>query len=177
MSPLTSADALALVRHIGANDPGLRSAPDSALQPLLDVTGGTPFLIRLAVRQYLSSHHPLDQVLRRLRQLRDKAATDLADQVRSYLYVESLRELERRHGEEIADSLLGAFCVKGRGDAFRFAELGEVSGIDDKDGFGAVLSTACQLSLITSFGDASKATLEQGYTIHSLLYDFTCGLR
>ncbi|WP_410634873.1 NB-ARC domain-containing protein [Amycolatopsis sp. cmx-4-83] len=176
VSPLSSADALALVRHIGANDPGLRSAPDSALQPVLDVTGGTPFLIRLAVRQYLSSHHPLDQVLHRLRELRDEAAPDLAAQVRSYLYVESLRELERRHGEEFADALLGAFCVKGRGDAFRFAELGEVSGIDDEDGFGAVLSTACQLSLITSFGDASEATLDRGYTIHSLLYDFTCGL-
>lgn len=177
VSPLSSADALALVRHIGAGDPGLRSAPDSALQPVLDVTGGTPFLIRLAVRQYLSSHHPLDHVLRRLRQLRDEAAPDLADQVRSYLYVESLRELERRHGEEVADALLGAFCVKGRGDAFRFTELGEVSGIDDEHGFGAVLSTACQLSLITSFGEASEATLERGYTIHSLLYDFTCGLQ
>lgn len=176
VSPLSTADALALVRHIGANDPGLRSAPDSALQPILDVTGGTPFLIRLAVRQYLSSHHPLDQVLHRLRELRDEAVPDLAAQVRSYLYVESLRELERRHGEQVADALLGAFCVKGRGDAFRFAELGEVSGIDEKDRFGAVLSTACQLSLITSFGDASEATLERGYTIHSLLYDFTCGL-
>jgi hypothetical protein len=177
VSPLSSPDALAFVRHIGAGDPGLRSAPDSALQPVLDVTGGTPFLIRLAVRQYLSSHHPLDHVLRRLRQLHEEAAPDLADQVRAYLYVESLRELERRHGEEVADALLGAFCVKGRGDAFRFAELGEVSGIDDEDVFGAVLSTACQLSLITSFGEASEATLEQGYTIHSLLYDFTCGLR
>jgi hypothetical protein len=33
------------------------------------------------------------------------------------------------------------------------------------------------LSVITSFGDPTRATLDRNYTIHSLLYDFTCGLR
>jgi NB-ARC domain-containing protein len=172
--PLSHSDALALVRHIGNDDPDLSTAPDIALEPVLDATGRTPFLIRLAIRQYLSSHHPLDHVLQRLRQLQDTPA--LAGRVRSYLYVESLRELERQHGENLADALLGAFCVKGRGDAFQFGELSKISGIKDEDEFGAVLSTACQLSLITSFGDASGGVLSRGYTVHSLLYDFTCGL-
>jgi hypothetical protein len=175
--PLGTADSARLIRHLGANDPELAAAADRALQPMLQVTEGNPFLIKLTVQQYLSSHRPLDHVLRSLRQVSDKNTPNLAHRVRSYLYTTSLAELERRYGEENADALLASFCVKGRGDAFTYDELAGVSGIDDADDFAAVLTAACQLSIVTSFGDPTKTTLDRNYTVHSLLYDFTCGTR
>lgn len=175
--PLKVEDALHLVRHLGADDPGLRQADDRLLTPVLDATEGNPFLIKLIVQQYLSSHRPLDRVMDELRRVRsDQEGLDnLASRVRTYLYTNSLLELEHRHGEEYADALLAAFCIKGRGDAFDYDELADVSGIDDADAFASVLTTACQLSLVTSFGDVSAGVLGRRYTIHSLLYDFTCG--
>jgi hypothetical protein len=116
-----------------------------------------------------------------MRDLRNLQATSadkesLAGIARSYLYTASLQELERRRGTAGADALLASFCVKGRGDSFDYDELEQISGIEPAADFLDALSTACQLSIVTSFGDSSTDTLQRRYTIHSLLYDFTCGI-
>jgi NB-ARC domain-containing protein len=175
--PLGRSDSVLLIRHLGLGDPDLQSAADGVLEPVLSATEGNPFLIKLAVQQYLSSHRPLNRVMQDLRRLKDEHddAPSLARRIRTYLYTASLQELERRCGEDAADALLATFCVKGRGDGFGYEELAEVSGIIERDQFDAVLTTACQLSIVTSFGDLSGDSLGRRYTIHSLLYDFTCG--
>ena len=154
--PLDAADSMRLIQYLGAGDPALSSATESVLAPVLLVTEGNPFLVKLLVQQYLSSHRPLDHVLHDLRQLRDEHEPNLGHQVRSYLYTGSLTELERRQGEQNADALLASFCVKGRGDAFGYEELAGVSGIENARDFGNVLTTACQLSLVTSFGELTS---------------------
>ncbi|ADJ44192.1 hypothetical protein AMES_2369 [Amycolatopsis mediterranei S699] len=176
--PLSPEDSVLFIKHLSMADPDLQEAGDRALAPILDATEGNPFLIKLAVQQYLSSHRPLDHVLRDLRDLRAASGggEGLAETARSYLYTASLQELERRRGTADADALLASFCVKGRGDSFHYDELEQISGIQPAAGFLATLSTACQLSIVTSFGDGSIDQLRRRYTIHSLLYDFTCGM-
>jgi hypothetical protein len=176
--PLSPEDSVRFIKHLSVADPDLQEAGDRALAPILDATEGNPFLIKLAVQQYLSSHRPLGHVLRDLRYLQAASGGEegLAESARSYLYTASLQELERRRGTAGADALLASFCIKGRGDSFDYDELEQISGIEPATDFPATLSTACQLSIVTSFGDWSTDELQRRYTIHSLLYDFTCGI-
>ncbi|WP_173160391.1 phosphorylase family protein [Phytohabitans suffuscus] len=178
LRPLEDISAVALIRHLGAADPDLRSADERALRPILDVTDGNPFLIKLVVRHFLSSHLPLDRLLNEFRQLGglDDERRSLAGRLRSHLYLRSLRELERRFGAESVMALMSSFCVKGKGDMFTYDELSAVSGLANSELFSKVLTGACQLSLVTAFGDSSTpGKLDRAYTIHGLLYEFTCG--
>lgn len=178
VAELRQADAVTLIKYLGRDDEALSTAPVRLLAPILDLTGGNPFLIRLAIRQYLASHRPLDLVMDEFRALPadpSGGGTSLASSIRDYLYVRSLTELERRYGVADADAIMATFCAKGKGDSFSYEDLQTMSGIAEP-AFGGVLSGACQLSLVTSFGRMNQRALDRGYTIHSLLYDYTCNV-
>lgn len=63
LSGLRPEDALAFVRHLGSADPDLREADREVLAPVLTVTEGNPFLIKLVIRQYLATRRSLDRVM------------------------------------------------------------------------------------------------------------------
>jgi hypothetical protein len=162
---LEPGDALALVAHLGRNDPSLSSANADALAPLLRVTEGNPFLIKIAVSHYMISHRSLDQVLHELTDL--STSTGLGQRLNEHLYLRSLTELERRRGEGPTRSLMSAFCATDIGDSLSYEELAQDSGLETEQ-FRQVLEDACRLALVRS------SELNRRYSIHSLLYEFTC---
>ncbi|URN03151.1 NB-ARC domain-containing protein [Actinomadura madurae] len=169
LSGLRPEDALAFVRHLGSADPDLREADREVLAPVLTVTEGNPFLIKLVIRQYLATRRSLDRVMADLTGLgAGDTGPGLGRRVREHLYVRSLAQLADRCGEEVAASLMGAFCVKDRGTSFEYEELMTISGIDDPALFEQALEFACRLALVRS-SDFNRA-----YSIHSLLHEFTC---
>lgn len=164
-------DALALIRHLGSTDGDLGSAPEEQLGPILDVTEGNPFLIKLVVRHYLATHRSLDVVIGDLRDLAD-GSTDgppaLGHRVREHLYLRSLTELERRCGGESANQLMACFCLKEKGEYSTYDELMEISGIGSESTFRQTLVEACRLALVRS------SDMNRRYSVHSLLHEFTC---
>ena len=166
--------AMELVRHLGRTDPDLRTASSRMLTPILRVTEGNPFLLKLVVSYYLETHRSLDHVMAELTDL--GGAGHVADEniglgrrVRDHLYAQSLEELATRFDKDLALRLMGAFCVKGKGDSMTYEELRSISEITDAHEFARILKTACRLSLVRS-SDKNRR-----YSIHSLLHQFTCG--
>ncbi len=181
LRPLADPDAVALIRHLGAGDRLLRSLDDPELRPILEVAEGNPFLLKLVIGRYLSSHLPLELVLDAFRDLGrvddvdDKSLTDL---VRIHLYERSLGELERRFGSRAVTALLSSFCARGRGYSLGYAELAAVSGLDGGSAFPGILVDACRLCLVTVSGaPGPRGGLDRIYGIHHLLHDLTCGCR
>lgn len=145
LSGLRPEDALAFVRHLGSADPDLREADREVLAPVLTVTEGNPFLIKLVIRQYLATRRSLDRVMADLTGLgAGDTGPGLGRRVREHLYVRSLAQLADRCGEEVAASLMGAFCVKDRGTSFGYEELMTISGMDDPALFEQALEFACR---------------------------------
>ena len=171
VSGLGRADALSLIRHLGRGDRELTAADPSILEPVLAVTEGNPFLIKLVIEHYRETHRSLELVMAELTDLRSAQAgssESLGEQVRGHLYVRSLNELANRVGAEISAKLMSAFCTKDKGDAFSRMELSAVSGISEPAVFDRALESACRLALVRS------SDLNQAYSIHSLLHEFTC---
>jgi nucleoside phosphorylase len=167
--PLAGADAIALIRHAGAEDRLMRSLNDSVLERVIDVTEGNPFLLKLIIDQYLSSHLPLGVVLD---SLRGKPLTDL---VRAHLYERSLNELEHRFGTPAAKALLSSFCGKGHIRSLKYEELASVLGVHARVNFPGILVDACRLALVTASGDRSpEGETQRIYVIHNLLHELTC---
>lgn len=163
--------ALDLIHHLGRGDQELREASSEALDPLLAITEGNPFLIKLAIKHYLVTHRSLDLVMAELTSLHSENVTgsaSLAQQIREHLYVRSLEELERRAGYEGSRRLMSSFCAKDKGDAFSYAELAAISGISNQEKFDDTLTCACRLALVRS------SDMNRSYSIHSLLHEFTC---
>jgi len=168
---LAPKDAIALARHEGASDEQLSAAPDSAFSPIVRITEGNPYLIKLIVRRYLSSGLPLERVVQDLIAAAGHLGSQkdsLAHGARDYLFDGSLKELDRRAGSKAAHMLMAAFCVKRRGEEVDYGELKDISGLADA-AFDDVLRCGCELELIQA------SNLNQRYSIHSLLYEFTVG--
>jgi len=169
LRPLADADAIALIRHAGAEDRLMRSLDDSLLQRVIDVTEGNPFLLKLVIDQYRSSHLPLDVVLDSLR------GKPLIDLVRAHLYERSLTELAHRFGAQAAKALLVCFCGQGRHRPLTYEELASVLDVQARVSFPAVLVDACRLALVTASGDrGSKGDTHRLYVIHNLLHELAC---
>ncbi|EWM09887.1 NB-ARC domain-containing protein [Kutzneria sp. 744] len=166
--PLTPAKTCDLVRLLAAGTHSdLATAADSELTSVYDITEGNPFLIKLITRRFVVTGRPLDRVIDEL----GGAADDrLGSRVRAWLFDRSLDELRTRSSLERALGLLFAFCATGRGGALTYEELRAETGIADADAFDSVLASACQLGLVR------PSNRNQLYSIHSLLYQYTCPL-
>ena len=167
---LRRTDAIALIRHLGRGDRDLEIARPEALDPMLAVTEGNPFLIKLVIRHYLATHRSLQLVISELTELREEtesAGASLGHQVREHLYLRSLNQLADRFGS-FSQNLMSSFCAKDRGDSFSYPELAAVSGISESGQFDQVLEYACRLALVRS------SDMNRSYSIHSLLHEFTC---
>ncbi|WP_131831131.1 effector-associated domain EAD1-containing protein [Frankia sp. CcI49] len=167
---MRNSDAMALIRHLGRSDGDLMSAPEEQLLPVLEVTEGNPYLIKLVVKHYLASHRSLDLVLDDLRDLADEStggSPALGDHAREHLYLRSLAELGRRCGDEAAEQLMFCFCLKEKGGAATYEELLDNSGIGSEPLFRATLESACRLALVRA------SDMNRRYSIHGLLHEFT----
>src|SRR5262249_55592022 len=130
---LRRTDAIKLIRHLGRGDRDLETVRAEALDPVLAVTEGNPFLIKLVIRHYLATHRSLQLVISELTELREETESggvSLGHQVREHLYLRSLNELADRFGR-VSHKLMGSFCTKDRGDSFNYTELAAVSGISE----------------------------------------------
>lgn len=160
--------AYQLIRFLGRGNKAIASATEAELRPILDVTEGNPFLIKLIVRRFLVSRKPIPLVLQ---ELRDLNSANIAASLKDYLYVQSLQELEKNVGEEITKQLMNAFCPRPAGELLSYEELFKYSRITNEELFEQARKMACDLSLIRVSGSA----LNSMYSIHSLLWEFTCG--
>ncbi|GAA2693524.1 MULTISPECIES: NB-ARC domain-containing protein [Actinosynnema] len=162
--PLSPEQSCDLVRVV-AEGTDLGAADDADLAPLHAITEGNPFLIKLACRRYLVTGRSMDLVLAEL----GTAADRLGGRVRAWLFDRSLDELRDRSGEEDALGLLFAFCAASRGGSLSYRGLLEESGVAP-EAFDPVLETACRLGLVR------PSDRNRRYSIHSLLYQYTCPL-
>jgi nucleoside phosphorylase len=166
---LSEDDAIALMRYVGKDDEHLAAAPAATFIPIVRITEGNPYLLKLVVGHFLSSAMPLEQVVDELTDLEAttfRGGDNLARQVKDYLFDRSLAELELVAGSRQAQLLMAAFCVKRRGDEIAKDELWEISGLPMVE-FDATLRYGCDLGLV----QASR--LNRRYSIHSLLYEYT----
>jgi len=168
--PLGADDTIALVREIGAGDDELACSADLSLLPIHQIAEGNPFLVKLIVRRYLRTGRPLTAVIGELTSLggsRTQPRT-LGGAVRRYLYEQSLNELARRFDRDSARRLMASFCFAPRGETLDAEELRAWSQLPKAVAFDQLLEAACGLALIRP----SQRNLR--YSIHSLLYEFTC---
>ncbi|WP_367130382.1 hypothetical protein [Saccharothrix sp. HUAS TT1] len=163
---LSEDDAVALVRHIGRDDEQLVTAPRELLSPVVGITEGNPYLLKLVVGRYLSTGLPLGRVAEELTDAATHTRGRLGRQVKDYLFDRSLAELELVASPDNAQALIAAFCVKRRGDEISREELRELAGLGS-DAFDTTLQAAFDLGLV----QASR--LNSRYSIHSLLYEYT----
>jgi len=162
--PLSRSDSLSLVRLMAGNNVGISSASDRYLTPIFEITDGNPYLIKLIVSRYLESGLALDRVITGLTSLR----TQEGRQVQSYLFEQSLGELAERSDRRSAKMLIASFCIYRRGEALDFEQLREHSGISDEASLQRLVEVACRLTLLR------PSDRNRRYSIHSLLYEYTC---
>ncbi|MFF3332975.1 hypothetical protein ACFYWX_26055 [Streptomyces sp. NPDC002888] len=161
--------AIALIRHVGAGDPEFAEAPGTTYTPVVRITEGNPYLMRLAIRRYLSTRMPLPDVVDELTALERRApdgGEQLAVHIKNHLFDRSLAEFDLSVGAEPAHRLMAAFCARRRGDRVGTGELMDLSGLADSE-LRRTLRGGHDLELI----QASR--LNQLYSIHSLLYEYT----
>ena len=164
---LSPKNAYQFIRDLGKTNEAITAATDDELRPILTVTEGNPLLIKLIVRRFLHTRKSIPFILQELREL---SASGIAEDLRNYLYVQSLEELETRVGKDTAKKIMNAFCPRPAGDQLSYEELQKYSETSDTEVFEAARQLACDLSLIR----VSGSTLESRYSIHSLLWEFTC---
>ncbi|MGW8571285.1 NB-ARC domain-containing protein [Streptomyces niveus] len=161
--------AVALIRHVGAGDPEFAGASGATFTPVVRITEGNPYLMRLAIRRYLSTRMPLPDVVDELTAL-ERGAPDggegLAVHIKNHLFDRSLGEFDLSAGAEQGHRLMAAFCAKRRGDRVGMGELRDLSGLAE-DELRRTLRCGHDLELIQS------SRLNELYSIHSLLYEYT----
>ncbi|MEU4806138.1 NB-ARC domain-containing protein [Actinosynnema sp. NPDC023587] len=160
---LSEDDSIALVRHIGRDDGQLATASRDLLLPVVGVTEGNPYLLKLVVGHYLSTGLPLSRVAA---ELSGPPGDGLGQRAKDHLFDRSLAELELVAGEANAQALITAFCVKRRGDEMAGEELRDICGLS-AGVFDTTLRSALDLGLV----QASR--LNSRYSIHSLLHEYT----
>lgn len=156
------------IRFLGQGNTAIAAADNADFQPILEITEGNPFLIKLVIQRFLLGHKPLTLVLQELREVK---AAGLASQVKDFLYVQSLKELEQAVGVETANQIMNSFCPRTAGEQLTYEQLHKYSGITDEEIFDQARKLACDLSLIRTSG----GNFDIRYSIHSLLWEFTCG--
>lgn len=168
--PLSETDSTRLARLIGRGNAEIEAVDDIGLAPIYAITEGNPFLIKLIVRRFLAGGRPLEEVIRELTcsSRRPAGPQPLGARVRRYLYEQSLEELAVRFDPPAAAALMASFCFASRGSAVRYEDLLELTGIADEGTFRDLLDTACGLALVR------PTNRHREYSIHSLLYEFTC---
>ncbi|MET9555206.1 alpha/beta fold hydrolase [Streptomyces sp. NPDC006645] len=161
--------AVALIRHVGAQDAEFAGADGATFTPVVRITEGNPYLMRLAIRRYLSTRMPLPDVVEELTAL-ERDAPDggerLAAHIKNHLFDRSLNEFDLNAGVEPGHRLMAAFCAKRRGDRVGMGELADLSGLAE-DELRRTLRCGHDLELV----QASR--LNELYSIHSLLYEYT----
>ncbi|RKN51218.1 alpha/beta fold hydrolase [Micromonospora endolithica] len=158
---------MALIHYLGRGDSDLRAADTSKLESVYSVSRGNPFLVKLIIREYLTTHRSLDRVIHDLKQFSgEENRRTLGEQVYTTLYLRSVDALRRLCGSTNADLLMAAFISHESGHSFSQDDLARLSGLGSTAEFQYTLRAACQLSLVRAFD------FKQRYAIHSLLYDF-----
>ena len=165
---LKSQSACDFIRFLGRGNQSIESAENHDFNPILQVTEGNPYLIKLVVRRFLVSRKPIKNVLEELQTLMTES---ISEEVRNYLYMSSLKELEDLIGEQETINFMNAFCPKLPGEQLTYNQLYELSGITDKYLFDEARRFACDLSIVRISG----SKLDVKYSIHSLLWEYTCG--
>jgi len=156
---LKSNSTYELIRLLGRGNRDIEEADSEKLRPIFEATEGNPLLIKLIVSRFLFSRKPLGVILKELKE---------KGQLKEFLYLQSVRELEQRFNGDVSKQLMTAFCFSIAGEALTYDKLFHDSGISDEKLFGEVLKFACDLSLIRVSG------LDTRYSIHSLLWEFIC---
>lgn len=164
---LSPRNAYQFISDLGKTNEAIITATNDELRPILTVTEGNPLLIKLIVRRFLYTRKSIPLILQELREL---SVSVIAEDLRNYLYVQSLEELEARVGKDTAKKIMNAFCPRPAGEQLSYEELQRYSEISDAESFETARNMACDLSLIR----VSGSTLESRYSIHSLLWEFTC---
>ncbi|GAA2155355.1 NB-ARC domain-containing protein [Actinomadura napierensis] len=169
--PLSERAAMELIRHVGDLSNAITQASQRDLARIVETAEGNPYLIKLIVGLYQEEQRPLKMVIDELIEQgrRSENPDDAGAQVRDYLYTQSLERLEHRFNAEIQESLIAAFRNRPKGDAVKYEDLKQLSGISDDEVFGKALTMACRLNLVR------VTEPDKRYSIHSLLYEFLTG--
>lgn len=163
IKPLDEATTYDLVRLTARNiDSDLAHARNEELRPVYDITQGNPFLVKLISRRYGEAARSLPRIIDEL----TDAARRTGNDVRHWLYDQSLDELALRTSAEQASNLMLAFCTRGRGGSLTYDVLREENPDVDDEQFDHVLEQAHRLGLVQPSARHTR------YGIHSLLYEY-----
>ena len=168
IEPLGQKETYDLVRLTARDSRSdLATASNRQLAPVYRTTEGNPFLIKLITRRYVMSGKPLPIIVDEIQSV---SMNPLADRVRAWLFEQSLDEFGGRTSEREAVSLLFSFCTTGRGEAMTYDELRRASADIADERFSDILEVARRLGLVR------PSDFNRKYSIHSLLYEYTCPL-
>ncbi|OLR92905.1 ATP-binding protein [Actinokineospora bangkokensis] len=166
--PLARAGTYDLVRLLAAGSTSdLQSAGDDDLAPIFDITEGNPFLVKLITRRFVVTGRSLDRILA---EVGAAGEHELGGRVRTWLFDRSLDQLRESTSEQEAVNLLFSFCIGGRGGSLRYDDLRSETAAADDDRFDHILEVGCRLGIIR------PSDHNRRYSIHSLLYQYTCPL-
>jgi nucleoside phosphorylase len=165
LTPTRTYDLVRLLAEGAGSDLGV--ATNDELAPIYEITEGNPFLIRLIARRFIVTGRSLDRVIG---ELGTATGNKLGNRVRAWLFDQSLDELRARSSQEQAVRLLFTFCVSGRGGSLTYEQLRAETDSPDDERFDDLLETACRLGLVR------PSNHNRRYSIHSLLYQYTCPL-
>jgi hypothetical protein len=157
---LKSENAYELIEYLAKGNDEILKATHTELEPILKLTEGNPLLIKLAVNRFLVSKRPLNDVLNELKNT----------QLKDFLYMRSLEELQNLCGTENTNKFINAFCPTPSGESLSIQNLKEYSGISNKTDFYKIIEVASQLAIIRVSGGLQN----RKYSIHSLLWNFIC---
>jgi len=157
---LKSENAYDFIYYLAKGSDEILNSSHKELEPILKLTEGNPLLIKLAVNRFLVSKRPLSDVLNELKNT----------QLKDFLYMRSLEELQKLCGIEDTNKFINAFCPTPSGESLSIENLKEYSGISNETDFYKVVEVSSQLSIIRVSGGLQN----RKYSIHSLLWNFIC---
>jgi hypothetical protein len=155
-----------LIRHEGDSSPDVRSADNEALAPIHSAVDGNPYLMKLVARRMCHQTRPLDRLLRDIKRLDDTSPSQVSTEIQDYMFSSSLWQLGELTDPKDARALIHAFCSEPPGSRIAHGVLKKLSGLDEQT-FQNTLDAANLLSLVSRHG------LNDRFSIHSLLHDFT----
>jgi len=133
----------------------LANAPDSALEPIYDLTGGNPLATKLVIGQVHT--FPLSKVLERLGQTKDSSAAELL----TFVYADAWQLLDTRH-RRVMQAMLLTSDVGGR-----LEQIAAITGFDIGE-TASCLHRLATLSLVNVHGGLN----ERRYALHQLTQVF-----
>jgi len=157
---LKSENAYDLIYYLAKGNDEIRKSTHTDFEPILRLTEGNPLLIKLSINRFLVSKRPLNDVLDELKNT----------QLKDFLYMRSLEELQKSCGIQNVNKFINAFCPTPSGESLSIQNLKEYSGISNESNFYKIVEIASQLSIIRVSGGLQN----RKYSIHSLLWNFIC---